>query len=104
PAWPGALSAELEAREGVTLLFQQGIGEQRPHNTPEVLANIAQVSTNGRLAVSRAYGKTVALAARGALAGRPRSERATLRFARAPFELPPPTLGAIPLPLLDRVG
>lgn len=102
-SWPGALCAELEPREGVALLFQQGVGDQRTHASPAVYQNVGAVISSGKVAISHAYGKTVALAAREVLAARPRSERSTLRFARAPFELPPPTLGACPLPFFDRV-
>jgi hypothetical protein len=102
PAWPGALSSELEAAGGVTLLFQQGLGDQRPTFPPEVYANMGPITSSGRIAKSRAYGKTLANRVRRALGEAHWSAAAELRFERAPFDLPPPSLGACPIPLLDR--
>ncbi len=102
PAWPGALSSELEAEGGVALLFQQGLGDQRPAFPPEVYANMGPITSSGRVAKSRAYGKTLARRVRQALEEARWSASAELRFDQAPLDLPPPSLGACPIPLLDR--
>ncbi len=101
-AWPGTMSAELERPGGVALLFQQGLGDQRPAFPPEVYADLGPLTSGGRAAKSHAYGRAVARAAIAALESRQPAETCSLRLAQAPYSLPPPTVGMCPIPLLDR--
>lgn len=85
------------------MLLQGGLGDQRPAFPRQILGQLHEAWDDGRLARSRAYGKAVGRAASAALEGRPRAERSVLRLARAPLALPFPTLGACPIPILDRL-
>jgi hypothetical protein len=102
-AWPGAACEELEHRGGVALLFQQGIGDQKCSFPPELFANFAPVYSEGKVAKSHAFGLGVARAATAALASSVPVSAPVLRLARATYELHPPSLGACPIPLLDRL-
>jgi hypothetical protein len=105
PCWPGAACEALERAGGVTLVFQGGLGDQRPAFPPRIWDGFTESwpEDEPRPARSRAYGFAVGRAAADALEGRPRAEASVLRLAHAPFALPFPTLGACPIPILDRL-
>jgi hypothetical protein len=105
PAWPGACCEQLERLSGgVALVLQGGLGDQRPRFPPSIFEGFSEPWPNdARLRRSRAYGAAVGRAAHRALEQAVRARRSVLRLARAPLALPFPTLGACPLPVLDRL-
>lgn len=103
PAWPGAACDALEREGGVALVLQGGLGDQRPLFPAGVGRSSVPSWYSPRLARSRVYGDLVGQEGAAALREKPRTPRATLRLARAPLALPFPTLGACPIPVLDRL-